>query len=156
MLFIGLFIIAGFSLSFLILFRGNDQFDTLWKTFAKTIIMMTGEYEYGDLFSATNPTNNSTGHNPGFRNEMYDNLPSVLGRIVVISFVIIATIVLMNLMIGLAVNDVQTLVNEVRAYRLEKTIIHSKIIVKLNFYYLCRVNLIGYCNGQCSLLTASK
>lgn len=113
-LFIGSFIVAGFSVSFFILFHKNPQFDSLWKTFSKTIVMMTGEYEYGDLFTLISP-NNETEHNPvDSQQEIYDNLPFVTGRIVLIIFVIIASIVFMNLMVGLAVRDVQALVNEVK------------------------------------------
>lgn len=47
--------------------------------------------------------------------KMYNAFPSVTGRLVLIVFVILTSIVLMNLMISLAVSDAQLLANEVRA-----------------------------------------
>lgn len=140
-LFVGLFIIAGFSLSFFILFHNNRGLNDPWKAFSKTIIMMTGEYEYGELFNietTSNLTLNSTSkltsnltsllpsnltsdvplnlssNSTDFdRIAMYNTFPPIIGKIVFICFVTISHVVLMNLTTGLAVNDVQELMNEV-------------------------------------------
>lgn len=66
----------------------------------KTVVMMMGEYEYGALFS--DEKNGSS------------FLPAT-SRVVFLAFVMLASIVLMNLMIGLAVNDIQGLEKEVRS-----------------------------------------
>lgn len=66
----------------------------------KTVVMMMGEYEYGALFS------------DGKNGSSF--LPAT-SRVVFLAFVMLASIVLMNLMIGLAVNDIQGLEKEVRS-----------------------------------------
>lgn len=62
----------------------------------KTVVMMMGEYEYGDLFDEKN-----------------NYFLPVTSRIVFLIFIMLASIVLINLMIGLAVNDIQSLEKEV-------------------------------------------
>ncbi|XP_076628466.1 transient receptor potential channel pyrexia [Colletes latitarsis] len=90
-------LIVGFALSFAVLFHGNDQFRDSWRAVVKTVVMMMGEYEYGALFS--DEKNGSS------------FLPAT-SRLVFLAFVMLASIVLMNLMIGLAVNDIQGLEKE--------------------------------------------
>ncbi|KAF3425749.1 hypothetical protein E2986_12348 [Frieseomelitta varia] len=85
-------LIVGFALSFAVLFHGNDQFSNFWNSVVKTVVMMMGEYDYGDLFSENNGSS---------------FLP-VTSRIVFLIFVL-ASMVLVNLMIGIAVNDIQSL-----------------------------------------------
>lgn len=63
--------------------------------------MMMGEYEYGDLFKDED-SGDST-------------LLPITSRIVFFLFIMLASIVLINLMIGLAVNDIQGLEKEVRS-----------------------------------------
>lgn len=95
------YLIVGFALSFAVLFYRNDQFYDFWSAIVKTVVMMMGEYEYNDLFK-----------------ENSDFL-SVTSKIVFIIF-ILASIVLINLMIGLAVNDIQGLEKEGHIRRLLK------------------------------------
>lgn len=93
------YLIVGFALSFAVLFHGNDQFRDFWKAVVRTVVMMMGEYEYAELFSAENGRGTF--------------LP-ITSRIVFFAFIMLASIVLINLMIGLAVNDIQGLEKEVR------------------------------------------
>ncbi|XP_043797475.1 transient receptor potential channel pyrexia-like isoform X3 [Apis laboriosa] len=90
-------LIVGFAFSFAVLFHGNDQFRNSWRAVVKTVVMMMGEYEYGDLFS--DEKNGSS-------------FLTATSRVVFLAFVMLASIVLMNLMIGLAVNDIQGLEKE--------------------------------------------
>lgn len=76
----------------------------------KTVVMMMGEYEYGDLFS--DEKNGSS-------------FLTATSRVVFLAFVMLASIVLMNLMIGLAVNDIQGLEKEVRRILLLFTTVSS-------------------------------
>lgn len=117
-------LIVGFALSFSVLFHGNTQFSSSWRAIVKTVVMMMGEYEYNDLFepiddmnkasfvearnNLSNLVHSSDRHSP--------NLLSITGRVIFITFVMLASIVLMNLMIGLAVSDIQGLLNEVRGF----------------------------------------
>ncbi|XP_015598034.1 transient receptor potential channel pyrexia [Cephus cinctus] len=98
-------LIFGFALSFAVLFHENDQFDDLWKAVVKTVVMMMGEYEYGDLFAS---------------DQEKKSLLPITGRIVFVLFIMLASIVLMNLMIGLAVSDIQGLQKEGHIRRLLK------------------------------------
>ncbi|OXU18737.1 hypothetical protein TSAR_000687 [Trichomalopsis sarcophagae] len=90
-----IWLIVGFALSFSVLFHEADQFQSSWKALAKTVVMMMGEYEYADMFAA--------------RTNAADSFLLVTGRVVFLAFVILASVVLMNLMIGLAVSDIQAL-----------------------------------------------
>ncbi|XP_070171397.1 transient receptor potential channel pyrexia [Polyergus mexicanus] len=99
------YLIVGFALSFAVLFHGNNQFRDFWRAIVRTVVMMMGEYEYEELFTAENGKN-------AF-------LP-VTSRIVFFVFTVLASIVLMNLMIGLAVNDIQGLEKEGHIRRLLK------------------------------------
>ncbi|XP_043514183.1 uncharacterized protein LOC122530879 [Frieseomelitta varia] len=96
-------LIVGFALSFAVLFHGNDQFSNFWNSVVKTVVMMMGEYDYGDLFSENNGSS---------------FLP-VTSRIVFLIFVL-ASMVLVNLMIGIAVNDIQSLKKKGHILQLEK------------------------------------
>lgn len=78
---------------------------------------MTSEFDYSDLFS-----------------EQEDYVVSVtLGRVVFVAFLVLAAIVLMNLMVGLAVNDITDL--EIRG----KT---QRLFKQVNF--LCSLDLLVY------------
>lgn len=95
------FLIIGFALSFAVLFQDNEGFRDSWQAIVRTMIMMVGEYDYGDLFKIDDT------------DQKY-YLP-ITTRIVFFIFVLLASIVLINLMIGLAVNDIQELEREVRS-----------------------------------------
>lgn len=69
----------------------------------KTTVMMMGEFDYEDLFDKKSVTRLSG-----------------TSRIIFLFFIILSSIVLMNLMVGLAVNDIQGVQQEGHARRLEK------------------------------------
>lgn len=115
-------LIVGFALSFSVLFHGNDQFSDSWKSFVKTVVMIMGEYDYDGLFASIDNQSysnliknqiNDTNGSSVRENSNHDFLP-VISRIIFLIFVMLASIVLMNLLIGLAVSDIQGLLNEVR------------------------------------------
>ncbi|XP_025992946.2 transient receptor potential channel pyrexia [Solenopsis invicta] len=99
------YLIIGFALSFAVLFYGDDQFHNLWRSIIRTVVMMMGEYDYDDLFDTKNDKNTF--------------LP-VTTRIVFVVFIMLVSIVLINLTIGLAVNDIQGLEKEGYIRRLLK------------------------------------
>ncbi|XP_012535807.1 transient receptor potential channel pyrexia isoform X1 [Monomorium pharaonis] len=99
------YLIVGFALSFVVLFHGNDQFHNVWRSIVRTVVMMMGEYEYEELFNT--------------ENDKGTFLP-ITSRIVFFIFIMLASIVLINLMIGLAVNDIQGLEKEGHIRRLLK------------------------------------
>jgi hypothetical protein len=84
----------GFAFSFCVQFHESAQFKNLWWSIVKTVVMMMGEFEYGELFPED------------------DKMPLRLkgtSRIIFLAFVVLSSIVLMNLMVGLAVNDIQVI-----------------------------------------------
>lgn len=96
-------LVIGFALSFSIQFYNEGQFNDPWCSLVKTTVMMMGEFEYAGLFEDT---------------EM-KRLPAT-SRVIFLLFIILASIVLMNLMVGLAVSDIQGLQQEGHVRRLEK------------------------------------
>lgn len=81
-------LILGFSMSFHILFKKMPVFDTYSLSFAKTLMMMTGEIAYSE-----------------FVNEK--GMPFDVFCLIVMSlFVFLVTVIMSNLLIGLAVNDI--------------------------------------------------
>jgi len=93
------YLIIGFALSFNVLFHRNEQFSDFWMSLVRTMVMMMGEYEYEELLRTD-------------KEGKGDFLP-ITSRIVFFVFIMLASIVLINLMIGLAVNDIQALEKEV-------------------------------------------
>ena len=83
--------IAAFSLGFNILLVEQDAFDTFGWSFMKTMVMATGEFEFEGIFHPDN-----------------GDLPFPYATIVLfIVFLAVMTIILMNLMVGLAVDDIR-------------------------------------------------
>ncbi|KAK2577416.1 hypothetical protein KPH14_003525 [Odynerus spinipes] len=119
--------IVGFALSFAILFHKNEQFREFLRAIVKTVVMMMGEYDYEDLF----PNDNKKG---GM------SFLTATSRIIFLSFVILASIVLMNLMIGLAVNDIQGLEEEGHIRRLLKQAEFVAHLEKLTSNHIFRSN----------------
>lgn len=93
--FLGAYIclIIGFSLGFSVLHRNYESFNDPLIALLKTIVMMSGELEFEDIFfSSKSPI-----------------LYSGTAHLMFLSFVILVTVILTNLMMGLAVSDIQEL-----------------------------------------------
>ena len=86
-------LINSFSLSFGILFHNHAQFRGYLLRLLKTLVMMTGELEYDDFFFSKND----------------DILYPWTSQIIFAMFLVFGTIILMNLLVGLAVSDIQGL-----------------------------------------------
>jgi len=103
-------LVVGFALSFYLLFRSDSEeeaaFSTVSQSLLKVSAMMTGELEFGDL--------------------PFDGYP-VTSRAVFLAFLFLITIVLLALLSGVAVSDIQAIQN------------HAEIIGYVN-----RVELISY------------
>lgn len=103
------FLIIGFAFAFLIEFRTVPPFSNPIEALLKTIVMMTSEYDYSDLFESMSQDVTLT--------------PTlIIGRIVFMAFIILVSIVLMNLMVGLAVSDITVLEIKGQMQRLEKQV----------------------------------
>ncbi|CAH2097462.1 unnamed protein product [Euphydryas editha] len=120
------FLVIGFSLSFMIQFRSEIPFDGPWAAFVKTMVMMTSEFDYGALFDQEHTQ------------ELATSL--ILVRVIFVIFLILASIVLMNLMVGVAVNDIndlevlgniRRLVKQVEFLRNLDNLVYNKFVNKI-------------------------
>ncbi|KAI6650877.1 Transient receptor potential cation channel [Oopsacas minuta] len=91
---LGLIFIIGFSVSFYMVFRQGDlcnQYRNPFSTFLKTVVMMAGEFEFDGLF---NDISNTLDH-------------PISSSVLWLIFVILIPIILANLLVGLAVDDIK-------------------------------------------------
>jgi ABC-type multidrug transport system fused ATPase/permease subunit len=112
-------LIAGFALAFVVLFPREVAFDEILGAPIKVMVMMTGEIEYNDLyypqkqiinFTTTNKGNESDGflHGVGDIQEVTEpQFFPVTAHAILTVFILIVSIVIMNLLFGMAVSDVQ-------------------------------------------------
>jgi hypothetical protein len=98
-----IFLIIGFALAFMVQFKSEPPFETPWEAFVKTIVMMTNELEYSSLFKENK--------NVAF---------PIFGRTLFLFFLLMVGIVLMNLLVGLAVSDINSLETQGKMNRLRK------------------------------------
>lgn len=103
-----MFLVTGFSLSFMIEYRSKIPFENPWAAFVKTMVMMTSEFDYDDLVDKKDSTN------------LHTSL--IIIRLLFLIFLILAAIVLMNLMVAVAVNDLNDLEVLGNILRLEKQV----------------------------------
>lgn len=87
-------LLIAFSLSFGVLFSNYPAFKVPW-AFFKTIMMMSGELEFEDIFYS--------------EDNKYPVQYPVTAHAMFFAFVILVTVILTNLLVGLAVNDIQGL-----------------------------------------------
>ncbi|CAH0760164.1 unnamed protein product [Diatraea saccharalis] len=120
------FLVIGFSFSFMIQFRSKTPFEGPWAAFVKTVVMMTSEFEYGALFDEAHSK------------QLAFSFQIV--RLIFVAFLILAAIVLMNLMVGVAVNDINDLEILGNIRRLDKqveflstldTLVYNKVFSKI-------------------------
>ena len=86
--------ILGFAFCFQCLYSNQDAFADPWNSVVKTLVMMIGEMDFGDTFYPDEEDFNSE--------IFYSNLSYVTFVI----FCIVMSIVVMNLLVGLAVDDI--------------------------------------------------
>ncbi|XP_026727732.1 transient receptor potential channel pyrexia-like [Trichoplusia ni] len=120
------FLVIGFSLSFMIQFHSQVPFEHPWAALVKTMVMMTSEFDYEDLMKQTD-------------SEKFVHSLLVV-RLIFFVFLILAAIVLMNLLVGVAVNDLHNLQLLGNVRRLGKQVeflgslenlVYNKIFMKL-------------------------
>lgn len=86
-------LLLAFALSFGVIFANYNSFKKLPLVLIKVIVMMSGELEYEDIF---------------FDNTQPIKFP-LTAQVMFLAFVVLVTIILTNLMVGLAVSDIQGL-----------------------------------------------
>ncbi|XP_076804239.1 uncharacterized protein LOC143448397 isoform X2 [Clavelina lepadiformis] len=96
--------ILGFSIFFYMLLQNQDIFQTWWQSLIKVTVMMIGELDYGDIFFTDDPFCNTTATNCYSNALVY--YPEIT-YIVFVLFLIVLPIIIMNLLVGLAVDDIK-------------------------------------------------
>ncbi|KAI8423126.1 hypothetical protein MSG28_014206 [Choristoneura fumiferana] len=102
-----IFLLIAFSLSFMVQYHAYPPFDGAWESFIKTIVMMTSEYDYKELFGADH------------KELTYSKL---IVHVLFVLFLILVSMVFMNFMIGVAVSDVADLKMAGDVRRLKKQV----------------------------------
>ncbi|CAG0886720.1 unnamed protein product [Darwinula stevensoni] len=99
-------LIVAFCLSFMVLFHNKDQFMNPGEAFITTLVMMTGEFEYSDVLFFN--TGNKKDSNSSDASDDKSEFPGT-SHVIFLLYLLIVSIILMNLLVGLAVNDIQGL-----------------------------------------------
>lgn len=96
------FLLVGFTVSFAVVFPGSD-FDNIFYGFLKVLAMMTGELDLGNLHLK-----------PGEH--------ALIGsaHVIFLLFLLFVTVILMNLLVGIAVHDIQGLRKTAGLAKLER------------------------------------
>lgn len=112
-------LIVAFALSFCVLFPSYRPFNMPF-TILKTIVMMSGELEFEDIF---------------YNNGVAPKYP-VTAHIMFVAFVLLITIILTNLMAGLAVNDIRGLQASAGLDRLSR---QAELVSRLESLFFSKV-----------------
>ena len=108
---VALFIVA-FAFGFYALLAEQENFKNVGYSMLKTSVMMIGEFEFDDLFF----DNIGGSINNGSPSEM---LPyKIFTMLFFLAFMVIMPIIIMNLMVGLAVDDIKTVQDNAELSRL--------------------------------------
>lgn len=96
-------LLIGFAISFCVIFPAKDQFANPLISFMKVLVMMTGELEFEEIFFSEESTT-----------------LTYSAHFIFIIFLLFATVVLMNLLVGIAVHDIQGLQKTAGLLKLEQ------------------------------------
>ncbi|XP_017091126.2 transient receptor potential channel pyrexia isoform X1 [Drosophila bipectinata] len=133
-------LLVAFGLSFAVLFNDYPAFENITWSFLKSITMMSGELEFEDIFYGD-----------------YAVKFPVTAHIIFLSFVLLVTVILTNLMVGLAVSDIQGL--QVSA-TLDRLVRQAELVSRLESLFFSRLlrsaptNLMQLCKRSALLRTS--
>ncbi|XP_071500366.1 uncharacterized protein [Diadema antillarum] len=113
-----LFIVA-FALAFYTLLMNQEPFNRIEYSFVKTFVMMIGELDFGNIFHSQNYLNTENtlmdGEEDYFMTSVfYQSITYVIFTL----FLVIMSILIMNLLVGLAVDDIHAIQEKARLHRL--------------------------------------
>ncbi|KAH1006779.1 hypothetical protein HUJ05_007482 [Dendroctonus ponderosae] len=136
-------LIIAFTLCFGVIFANYPAFKQLQFAFIKVIIMMSGELEYEDVFYS----------------DKYEIKYPYTAHIAYLVFVILVTIVLSNLMVGMAVNDIQGLqksANLDRLVRLVRLMAHLESMLFSNLLKWVPLKVLVFLHSSALLLKSQR
>jgi ankyrin repeat protein len=150
--------LIGFTVSFHVVFRNRKGFSSFWTSMVKILVMMTGELEFNDLFTVEKPENTSI---PIETNKLqvrlfsYDSMSreadvnevadvELFAYIIFTIFLLLVTVVLMNLLVGIAVHDIHGLRTSAVISRLQR---QADLIgyIETALPSFCTIRLLIYC-----------
>lgn len=137
-----LIFIVAFGLGFHILFINHLAFDTPSWALLKTYVMMIGEFEFEGIFTEhDDPSKNETENAEMAKNIPFPDYSSLLFVI----FVFIMSIIITNLLVGLAVDDIKEIQDNAELEKLsmnvqlvlesERFLPHIKCFLSNNYLY---------------------
>jgi len=124
--------LIGFTVSFHVIFRKKEGFSNFWSSMVKILVMMTGELEFNDLFGMDEETQRPDRQlrvrlipyhiNPNSREAVTkeDENVELFAYIIFTVFLLLVTVVLMNLLVGIAVHDIHGLRTSAVISRLQR------------------------------------
>lgn len=118
-------LLIGFTISFCVIFAGDPAFDNPFTGLIKVLAMMAGELDFEGLI---NQADTSTA---GGSFVIYHPL-SVCSQILFTLFIVFVTVILMNLLVGIAVHDIQGLRNHaglMKLVRQTKMILFTEMVL---------------------------
>lgn len=130
-------LLIAFSLGFSVLLPNYGPFNNIGNGFVKVIMMMIGELEYEDIFYGNVKVNYSS------------------AKIMFLAFVILVTIILTNLMVGLAVSDIQGLQKSAgldRLVRQAELVSHLESMLFSRLLYWVPLNFMKFLHKHALLL----
>lgn len=131
-------LLIAFATSFTILFPREASVNYSWTSPLKALSMMAGEIGYNDLMYRTNWIEKTTTEgdkylDSGMIPKMFNETSFVILNI----FIVIFPVIIMNLFFGIAVNDVQSIINEGKIHQKKKMVKIIKIYEKILALHLC-------------------
>lgn len=121
--------LIGFTVSFHVIFRKKKGFASFWASMVKILVMMTGELEFNDLFTAEENSEpdkqlrvrlipfNSISREA---DDVKDVNVELFAYMIFAVFLLLVTVVLMNLLVGIAVHDIHGLRTSAVISRLQR------------------------------------
>ncbi|PAA49732.1 hypothetical protein BOX15_Mlig000214g4 [Macrostomum lignano] len=133
--------ILSFSIAFYLLMQNQIGFDNLGKTILKTTVMMIGEFEYADTFDNQYEPDNKLNASQ----QIFYNAATYA---VFVFFLAIMSIIIMNLLVGLAVDDIKAVQEQASLNRMAMQVelaldveailpmvLTRKFVIKSEIYY---------------------
>lgn len=90
--------LIGFAVCFFVIFRVKVEFNSVWKTLIKVLVMMTGELEFNNLLEK-----------PIDQQNVPETGIEIFALVIFTIFLLLVSVVLMNLLVAIAVHDIHGL-----------------------------------------------